>query len=166
MYIRNELASDHDAIRLLTMAAFEHHPFSRQTEHFIINALRKSDALALSLVAEIEAQVVGHIAFSRIEISDGTPDWYGIGPVSVLPDRQRKGVGKALMAEGLSKIREAGAKGCALVGPPDYYARFGFKNIPKLTHEGVPQEVFLVLPFESSIPQGSVTFHEAFRAVS
>ena len=166
MNIRKEFESDQNDITQLTIAAFEHHPFSRQTEHFIINALRGSEALALSLVAEIDGRAVGHIAFSRIEISDGTSDWYGLGPVSVLPDQQRKGIGKALMAEGLSMVKKLGAKGCALVGPPDYYSKFGFKNVPKLTHEGIPQEYFLVLPFESYVPEGFVTFHKAFMAES
>jgi putative acetyltransferase len=107
---------------------------------------------------------VGHIALSPVTISDGSKDWYGLGPVSVLPDYQKQGIGKALINEGLSLLRDMGSKGCALVGDPDYYKRFGFKNYSELTHDGVPQEVFLALPFTEMVPQGAVVFHEGFLA--
>jgi putative acetyltransferase len=108
--------------------------------------------------------VAGHIAFSALTISDGTPDWYGLGPVSVLPDCQRQGVGKALMEEGLSRLRSTGARGRCLVGQPDYYRKFGFRNAPELVLEGVPQEFFFALHFEGPFLQETVTFHEAFKA--
>jgi putative acetyltransferase len=63
-------------------------------------------------------------------------------------------------------LKELGGQGCALVGDPNYYKRFGFKNYPELVHEGVPQEVFLVLPFDENIPQGTILFHEGFLAKS
>lgn len=166
MIIRKEQNSDIDSITEVTMAAFKNHPISRQTEHFIIKALRASDALTLSLVAEIDGRVVGHIAFSPIAISDGATDWYGMGPVSVLPDHQKQGIGKALINEGFSLLKDIGAQGCALVGPPDYYKKFGFKNDLEMIHEGIPQEVFLVLPFNEKIPRGIIIFHEAFKAES
>ena len=75
MIIRKENNTDLEAITEVTIAAFENHPISRQTEHFIINALRSAGALALSLVAEIDGEIVGHIAFSPITISDGTTGW-------------------------------------------------------------------------------------------
>jgi putative acetyltransferase len=108
--------------------------------------------------------VVGHIAFSPVTVSDGTRDWYGLGPVSVLPEHQRRGIGKALIYEGLSSLRALGACGCALVGDPGYYARFGFRNSPGLVYEGVPQEVFLVMPLGGKVPGGVVVFHDAFLA--
>ncbi len=82
-------------------------PISRQTEHFIVNALRLAGALSISLVAEINSQIVGHIAFSPITASDGSKDWYGLGPVSVLPDHQKQGVGKALINNGLSLLKDS-----------------------------------------------------------
>lgn len=164
MIIRKEQNSDIEAITEITIAAFKNHPISRQTEHFIIDALRLSNALTLSLVAEIEEQIVGHIAFSPIEITDGSSEWYGLGPVSVLPDYQRQGIGKALINEGLSLLKNMGAQGCALVGPPDYYKKFGFKNYPEMIHEGIPQEVFLALPLNEINPKGIVSFHDGFKA--
>lgn len=164
MILRKETAADIEAITAVTIAAFKNHFISNQTEQFIINALREAGALTISLVAEIEGRVVGHIAFSPVTISDGTLAWYGLGPVSVLPEYQRQGIGKALINAGLALLQELGGQGCALVGDPHYYQRFGFKNFPELVHEGIPPEVFLALPFNQKVPQGTVVFHEAFLA--
>lgn len=164
--IRKEQSHDLEAITEVTIAAFTNHPVSQLTEHFIIKALRNAGVLTFSLVAELNGKVVGHIAFSPVEISDGTDRWYGLGPVSVHPDYQRQGIGKLLINKGLSLIKEIGGQGCALVGDPNYYKKFGFKNYPEMIHEGIPQEVFLVLPFTEIIPKGIVVFHEAFHANS
>lgn len=160
--IRTEFPRDTVAITDVTLAAFKTLEVSNQTEHYIVEALRAAGALTISLVAELDGRVVGHIAFSPITISDGTTDWYGLGPVSVLPDHQRQGIGKALIIEGLSQLKALHAKGCCLVGHPEYYRQFGFENSSGLTCEGVPPEVFFVLPFDGRVPQGSITFHRAF----
>ena len=164
MILREEKTADIDAISEVTIAAFKNLPVSNQTEQFIIKALRSANALTISLVAEIDDRVVGHIAFSPVKISDGTKDWYGLGPISVLPEYQKQGIGKSLVNRGLSLLREMGGQGCALVGDPNYYKRFGFKNYPKLVHEGIPQEVFLALPLHEKVPHGTVEFHESFLA--
>ena len=164
MIIRKETASDVAAITAVTISAFRTLAISNHTEQFIINALRAADALAISLVAEIDGRVVGHIAFSPLTISDGTIGWYGLGPLSVLPEHQKKGIGKSLINEGLSLLKKLGGQGCALVGHPNYYKRLGFRNFPELVYEGVPQEVFLALPFTERVPKGIVMFHEGFLA--
>ena len=162
--LRRETVADIEAITDVTIAAFKTLTISNHTEQFIIKALRAAGALTLSLVAEIYGRVVGHIAFSPVTISDGTKDWYGLGPVSVLPEYQKQGIGKSLINEGLSSLKELGGQGCVLVGDSNYYKRFGFKNFPQLVHEGIPQEVFLALPFNEKVPQGIVVFHEGFLA--
>lgn len=162
--IRGETDADVNAIAKVTIAAFKTLKISNQTEQFIITSLRKAKALALSLVAEVEGNVIGHIAFSPITISDGTPNWYGLGPVSVLPEHQRQGIGKALVQEGLSRLKEMNAQGCCLVGHPEYYKKFGFRNAPGLVFEGAPQEFFFARSFDSHFPQGTITFHDAFKA--
>lgn len=164
MIIRDETASDIAAIAAVTEAAFRDHPISRHTEQFIIDALREANALTLSLVAEMDGQVVGHVAFSPVTISDGSENWFGLGPVSVLPQFQRRGIGQSLIRQGLFLLQAMGGKGCVLVGDPAYYKRLGFKNIPNLVHEGIPQEVFLALPFADKIPSGTVVFHQGFSA--
>ena len=161
--IRSETNADIGAITEVTVAAFKTLEISNHTEQFIIKALRAAKVLTVSLVAELDGRVLGHIAFSPVTISDGTENWYGLGPVSVLPEYHRKGIGKALVQEGLSRLKELNAQGCCLVGHPDYYRKFGFKNKSRLVHEGVPQEVFLALSFDGHTPQGTVTFHEGFK---
>lgn len=162
--IRDETYADVTAITEVTVAAFKSLEVSGHTEQFIIEALRAGNALSISLVAEIDGRVLGHIAFSPLTISDGTQDWYGLGPVSVLPEFQRQGIGKALIQEGLSRLKDMNARGCCLVGHPDYYRKFGFKNVTDLVYEGVPQEVFFALSFDGHMPHGIVSFHEAFKA--
>jgi putative acetyltransferase len=162
--IRNETDVDVNAISEVTVAAFNTLAISNHTEQFIITALRAANALTVSLVAEVNGRVIGHIAFSPLSISDGTRNWYGLGPVSVLPKYQRQGIGKALVKEGLSRLKDMHAQGCCLVGHPDYYRKFGFRNMPGLVLEGVPQEVFFALSFDGQTPQSSVTFHDAFKA--
>jgi putative acetyltransferase len=162
--IRKETDADVSAITEVTVAAFKTLAVSNQTEHFIIAALRAAGALTLSLVAEVEGRVIGHIAFSPVTISDGTRNWYGLGPVSVLPAYQRQGVGKALIREGLARLKAMNAQGCCLVGHPDYYRKFGFINMPGLVLEGVPPEVFFALSFDGHPPQGAVAFHAGFKA--
>lgn len=164
IFIRSETAADVSAITEVTIAAFKTLEISSHTEQFIIEALRVAKALTVSLVADMDGRVVGHIAFSPVTISDGTRDWYGLGPVSVLPAYQRLGIGKTLVLEGLSRLKDLGAQGCCLVGHPDYYRKFGFKNIPGLVLEGVPPEVFFAQSFDGHTPQGRVTFHDGFRA--
>jgi len=162
--IRNETNADVDAIAEVTVAAFKTLEISENTEQFIVAALRAAGALTVSLVAEADGCVVGHIAFSPVTIADGAPDWYGLGPVSVLPELQRRGIGKALVREGLSRLKEMNARGCCVVGHPEYYRKFGFENMPGLVLEGVPPEVFFALSFDGHIPQGAVTFHDGFKA--
>lgn len=162
--IRDEAAADARAIHEVTVAAFRTLAISSHTEQYIIEALRAANALSVSLVAERDGRIVGHVAFSPVTLSGGTSGWYGLGPVSVLPECQRQGIGQALIREGLARLRGIGARGCCLVGHPEYYGRFGFANTPDLAVEGVPAEVFFALPFGGPMPRGTVTFHEAFGA--
>jgi putative acetyltransferase len=162
--IRKETKLDFGAISNITKLAFENHPYSNNTEQFIINALRVANALTISLVAEIDGKLVGHIAFSPVTFSDGSKNWYGLGPISVMPNYQKQGIGKRLVNEGIGLLKDLGAEGCVLVGDPKYYERFGFRSPNRLKHEGVPQENFLALPFCNRIPKGTVQFHRAFSA--
>ena len=164
MIIRNETKEDIEAISKVTIAAFKNLQISNKTEQFIIQALRKAGVLKISMVAEIEKQIVGHIAFSPITISDGSKNWYGLGPISVLPEYQKQGIGKSLVNEGLSLLKQLGGQGCALVGDSNYYKRFGFRNYSELVHEGIPQKVFLALPFKEKVPKGTIEFHNSFLA--
>ncbi|ENW03758.1 GNAT family N-acetyltransferase [Acinetobacter beijerinckii] len=164
--IRNEQNTDIQAIFDLTQKAFNDLEHSSHTEQFIVNALRESKQLTLSLVAEINNQVVGHIAFSPVRISDETTGWYGLGPVSVLPEFQGKGIGSKLIRSGLEALKDLDALGCVLLGDPNYYGKFGFKADARLILEGVPAEYFQILPFTNDIPSGTVFYDDAFNATT
>lgn len=165
LLIRDERDGDAGAIRAVTLAAFEGMPHSEQTEAAIVDALRAAGALAVSLVAVEDGGIVGHVAFSPIAI-DGAPapGWFGAGPLSVRPDRQRHGIGTALMRAGLARLADAGAKGCVLAGDPAYYRRFGFTASSSLGYPDLPAEYFQVLELASETPSGTVAFHPAFAA--
>ena len=155
---------DVQSIHKLTVAAFLEAPHTDHTEQFIVKALRESGALSLSLVAEDNGHVVGHVALSPVAISDGTQSWYGLGPISVLPIYQNKGIGSQLMRAAIQALKDIKAKGCVLLGDPGYYHRFGFKPEEGLVLPGVPAEYFQALLFTGDLPQGIVTYHESFSA--
>ena len=162
--IRSESAGDEAEITEVTRAAFEDLPYSSQTEHLIVDALRGAGQLAVSLVAEEHGEIIGHIAVSPVEISDGSSDWYGIGPVSVWPACQGRGVGSRLVREALVAVQELGAAGCVLLGEPEFYGRFGFEPATSLVLADVPPEYFQYLAFTGTVPSGEVTYHPAFGA--
>ncbi|KJK08052.1 GNAT family N-acetyltransferase [Pseudomonas tussilaginis] len=162
--IRNEQAADIDAISALTAAAFEHAEHSSHTEQFIVNALRRSGQLSVSLVAVHNNKIIGHVAISPVTISSGATGWFGLGPISVRPDSQGQGVGSALMEAALAELRRLGGVGCVVLGEPGYYGRFGFKAEPGLELPGVPQEYFQAVSFGGEMPSGTVMYHAAFEA--
>lgn len=163
---RKEAPEDVSLIDAVTLAAFLNAPHTSHTEQHIINALRRSGALTISLVAELDGVLAGHIALSPVSISDGSMHWFGLGPISVLPAHQGHGVGSALMLAALAELRQQGAQGCVLLGEPSYYGRFGFRATPDLVLPGVPPEYFQALHLGTATPRGIVTYHPAFEATS
>jgi len=163
MILRTEQADDHEAISDITAKAFRGVEHSDGSEPAIIARLREAGALALSLVAIEGGGIVGHIAFSAVTIDGRDCGWFGLGPVSVLPDRQRQGIGRALIEAGLAELRARGAAGCVLLGEPEYYRRFGFEVDGRLRYEGAPPEYFMSLGLaEENAPTGKVEYHPAF----
>jgi putative acetyltransferase len=162
--IRKETAADLPAIDAVTISAFLNAPHTSHTEQFIVSALRKAGSLTISLVADADRTVVGHVAVSPVSISDGASGWFRIGPISVVPELQRRGIGSHLMREALRVLCEVGAAGCVLLGEPEYYSRFGFRVDPNLILPDVPPEYFQAICLDSSRPHGTVSYHEAFSA--
>lgn len=161
--ICSERPEDAAQIAEITTAAFEPMPFSDGGEVRVVAGLRKADAYTLSLVAiATDGNLVGHIAFSPVRIDGQPSDWYGLGPVSVAPATQRRGIGSALILEGLDRLKDLGAGGCVLLGDPNYYARFGFQSVPTLTYRGKPNRYFQRLVLRGPPPEGDVSFHPAF----
>jgi putative acetyltransferase len=162
--IRKEAPADVAVIEAVTVAAFQDAAHTDHTEQFVVNALRKSGQLSVSLVADDDGAIIGHVAVSPVTISDGAAGWYGLGPISVAPEHQRQGVGALLMEQALAELSGLGASGCVVLGDPGYYSRFGFKAEPSLVLPGVPPEYFQAISFTGSLPSGDVSYHESFAA--
>ena len=162
MNIRAEQASDTTEIDALTQAAFLNAPHTSHTEHLIVGALRAANALTVSLVATEAGRIVGHVAVSPVSISSGAVHWYGLGPVSVLPEKQGLGIGSGLITAALAQLQTLSAHGCVVLGEPEYYQRFGFKAEPSLVLADVPAEYFMALGFHEDVPCGNVAYHAAF----
>ena len=164
--IRDENTLDVEAITALTEAAFLNAQHTSHTEQYVVNALRRAGQLTLSLVAEQGGVVVGHVAVSPVTVSDGTPGWYGLGPISVRPDLQGQNIGASLMHAAMDGLRAHGAAGCVLLGEPAFYTRFGFYPLPGLVYPGIPPEFFMARAFGAAVPQGTVSYHAAFDATA
>jgi putative acetyltransferase len=163
--IRNEIDTDIEAITDVTITAFLNAEHTSHTEQFIVSALRNSNVLTISIVAELDDNIIGHVAVSPVSISNGSKNWYGLGPISVSPDYQSQGIGSLLMHSALDALREKSAAGCVLLGDPNFYCRFGFKPDPMLVLPGVPPEYFQAVSFTDQFPVGIVAYHEAFNAI-
>jgi predicted N-acetyltransferase YhbS len=161
LIIRAEQPSDFAAIARITAAAFADTSYGHNGEAGIVEALRADGALTVSLVAVLQGEVVGHVAFSPVRIG-AESGWYGLGPVSVEPARQRQGIGQALIRPGLDRLGELGAAGCVVLGAPDYYRRFGFKSDPALHYADAPAPYFQRLILKGPAPHGAAVYHRAF----
>jgi len=164
--IRLEKTNDIQNIHKITMEAFLEAPHTDHTEQFIVDALRDSGVLSVSLVAENSNKIVGHVALSPVTISNGSSDWYGLGPISVIPAKQNMGTGSKLMHAALSELKKINANGCVLLGDPNYYRRFGFEPINGLVLPDVSPEYFQAVLLQGDSPSGVVTYHESFLAQS
>lgn len=149
----------------MTVAAFRNAPHTDHTEQFIIRALRNSGQLSVSLVAENDGAIIGHVAVSPVRISSDASGWFGLGPISVAPEHQSQGVGAQLMVHALAELRALGAAGCVVLGDPGYYSRFGFYVEPSLVLPGVPAEYFQAISFNGSMPSGTVSYDDSFTAI-
>lgn len=169
--LRHETPQDIATIESVTASAFLNAEHTDHNEHLIVNALRAAGALTLSLVALDdqhlgEQHIVGHASISPVTISGGESGWYGLAPVSVLPDFQGKGIGSALVKQILVELKSTGAAGCVVLGDPTFYSRFGFVADDSLVLPGVPAEYFQTLAFKGQVPIGTVEFHAAFSVTS
>ena len=162
--IRPQSHADSAGIEALTSAAFLNAAHSSHSEQRIVAALRRAGQLTLSLVAEQAGELLGHVAISPVSLSDGSADRYGLGPISVLPAHQGRGIGTQLMHAALAALRKQGAVGCVVLGDPAYHGRFGFKAEPDLRLEAVPPQYFTAQAFGTALPRATVTYHPAFNA--
>ncbi|MBN3789037.1 N-acetyltransferase [Burkholderia sp. Ac-20353] len=163
--LRDERKGDADAIARVIVAAFAGEPRGGQFERHIVDVLRADGALSVSLVAERDGRIVGHVAFSPVTIGAASEGWYGLAPLAVLPDCRRQSIGAGLVRTGLDALRRLGARGCVLLGEPAYYTRFGFALTGDIEFPGVPAEYLLALSFDAAAPRpsGTVRYHDAFH---
>lgn len=166
--IRSELPEDVEAIYSLNQEAFE-----GTAEANLVNNLRTSNAMILSLVAIKNNEIVGHIAFSpvTIESDQATVNAVGLAPMAVSPEFQRSGIGSQLVEEGLNRIRTAGHDLVVVLGHPEYYPRFGFVPAKKYGirwEQDAPEEAFMIKELrEGALKEvrGTVKFRPEFNEV-
>lgn len=162
--IREERQGDAERIRAVNLAAFE-----TTTEADLVDALRERETQLISLVAEDEAKIIGHILFSPVTLaSEPGLTLLGLAPMAVVPSRQRQGVGSSLVREGLERCRQLNAAAVVVLGHPEYYPRFGFSPASRLSLRSeydVPEEVFMVRELRDgalSGRSGTIRYHPVF----
>jgi putative acetyltransferase len=162
LLIRPEQPRDAAAIHALTTQAFAPMSFSDGSEAGLVHLLREAGDLTISLVADEGGTLIGHAAFSPVTIDGKHDGWFGLGPISVEPTRQRRGIGRALVKAGLAMLSEAGANGCILIGNPAIYSRLGFTSNGRVRYRSTdPRQVQWVV-FHGDPPAGDLDFAPAF----
>lgn len=161
--IRRTAPADAPAIGALVTAAF-----GQDAEAKLVERLRGAGRLICELAAEEDGAIVGHIAFSPVRIGEDRGDgrWWGLAPLAVVPARQRRGIGAALVRRGLDTASRAGVTLVVVLGEPAYYGRFGFLPAERLGLRCVydaPAEYFMACqPTAAPLPSGTVHYDAAF----
>jgi len=167
MLIRAEKKDDQDDVFAVNGSAFE-----TPAEATLVDMLREQAQPIVSLVAEDQGNVVGHIMFSPVSLSENHDlKVMGLAPMAVAPEHQRKGIGSALVLAGLEQCRQLGFVAVVVLGHPEYYPRFGFSPSSRFGIDSeyeVPEEVFMAMelvPDALSGKTGRVKYHNAFSSV-
>ena len=167
MQIRTEQSNDWDAVYAVNASAF-----ATSSEADLVDALRQQALPFVSLVAEELEEIIGHIAFSPVTLSNHQDlNAMGLAPMAVVPMQQRRGVGSALVRAGLDRCRQLNCAAVFVLGHPEYYPRFGFVPSSRFAIEceyDVPEEAFMAMelrPGALSGKTGKVSYHRAFEDV-
>ena len=164
--LRREQPQDQDAVRHVNTLAFE-----SKEEALLVDRLRSSCEDYLSFVAVEDGAIIGHILFTPVTVDGTAVVGMGLAPMSVLPSRQRAGIGSQLVRHGLEYLREAGCPFVIVLGHPEYYPRFGFQPASTVglssQWDGIPNEAFMSILFDqSAVPEtgGVARYHNEFEA--
>jgi putative acetyltransferase len=167
MIIRDERQGDEERIRSVNLAAFD-----TSIEADLVDALRRQATPLVSLVAEDDANVIGHILFSPVTLaSDPGLILMGLAPMAVVPSRQRQGVGSTLVREGVERCRQLNVAAVVVLGHSGYYPRFGFIPAVRLSLRSeydVPDEAFMVHELQDGALRGlsgTIRYHPVFRSL-
>lgn len=164
MHIRSETAAEWSAIRTVNEAAFD-----TAAEANLVKALRKKGSAVVSLVAELDGEIVGHILFSPVTLgAHPEAKLMGLAPMAVVPEHQGNGIGSALVREGLERCRQLGSQAVVVLGHAHYYPRFGF--VPAVRYRirseyDVPEDVFMIVelqPGALTSAAGTIRYDDAF----
>ncbi len=164
--IVDETPADFQAVRRINEAAFD-----TRAEAELVEVLRERAKPLISLVAEDEGAIVGHILFTPVTVEDCESCLFGLAPMAVDPARQRSGIGSRLVREGLSRCEQVGAAGVVVLGHPGYYPRFGFRPASAFgiaSEYAVPDAAFMALELaDSSLERvsGVARYHPAFAGL-
>ena len=167
MLLRPEEPKDHSAVHAVNQSAFE-----TSAEANLVDVLRREAHPIISLVAEQNGAIIGHIMFSPVSLTGHTDlKIMGLGPVAVAPEHQRMGIGTALLKTGLEKCNEIGYGAVIVLGHQSYYPRFGF--VPSVNYGisseyDVPPEVFMVMELQPGYlndASGIIQYHPAFSGI-
>lgn len=146
--IRHEKPEDITAIHHVN-----HQAFGQPAEANLVDALRRNGKALISLVAEDNGRIIGHILFSpvAIETANGLAEGVGLAPMAVWPERQNEGVGSRLVKAGLMECRNAGHRFVIVLGHPEFYPRFGFVPASRFgisSEYDVRDEVFMAMELQ------------------
>ena len=168
MKIREEKTTDIEQIWKVNSEAFE-----GNTEANLVNTLRSSGCEYVSLVAEMDGEIVGHVIFTPVELTgdEKTLRMMGLGPMAVLSQYQNQGIGSELVKKGIERCKTTGIDAIVVLGHPGYYPKFGFvpsSNYGIKSEYEVPDEVFMIMELKSGSlngHEGIVVYQDAFRSV-
>ena len=165
MEIRSEHVNDFEAVYSVNLSAFD-----TAAEANLVNGLRQAEVPIISLVAEEQGIIIGHILFSSVTLS-GYPklEIMGLAPMAVIPRWQNQGIGTALVHAGLERCRQLSYAAVVVLGHPDYYPRFGFAPASKFninSEYNVPDNTFMameLIPKALNEVSGTIKYHETFN---
>ena len=160
--VRPEAEGDAARIGAVVSAAFADAPHADGDEAALVERLRAGGDLALSLVAEDEEGMIGHIGFSPLTVGGESNGWMQLAPLAVVTHWRGEGVARSLIVRGIAELRERGAQGIGVLGEPALYEKFGFGPASGMILPADQQPFYRALALDGDLPRGEVRYADAF----